>query len=290
MEVTFFGVRGSIPSPGPATVRYGGNTACVLVRLDDGSLVVIDCGTGVRNLGLQLQAGEFGQGRGSATFLLSHSHWDHIQGFPFFVPFYTGGNRFTLYGSAVHPERMEAVLERQMAAQFFPVQSIRNMNAAIEMRPLHDGETVALGKARITARANPHGAASALAFRIEDGGQVLVYAGDVGYGPGGPSAQMRELYAGADLMIHDCTFSPEDQLTRSRQGASSLDDALDAALRARARRLYLIHYDQDYSDQDVDELVARGRRRLAEQPGADPPLDLQGAAEGLTVHLTASSG
>ena len=283
MEVTFFGVRGSIPSPGPATVRYGGNTACVLVRLADGTLVVIDCGTGVRNLGLQLAAGDFGQGRGSATFLLSHSHWDHIQGFPFFVPFYTGGNRFTLYGSAAHPERMEAVLERQMAAQFFPVQSIRNMNADIEMRPLSDGETVAVGAARVTARANPHGASSALAFRIEDGDRVLVYAGDVGYGGAGPSTEMLALYAGADLLIHDSTFTPEDQAAHAGQGASSLHDAIEAAIRARVRCLYLFHYDQDYSDQDVDELIARGRRRLAERGAGG--IELQGAAEGLTVQV-----
>src|SRR5687768_12120087 len=104
MEVTFWGVRGSIPSPGPSTVRYGGNTSCVSVKLDDGSLVILDCGTGARNLGLSLMAGDFGQGRGRATMLLSHAHWDHIQGFPFFVPFYVGGNVFTVYGGANTPD------------------------------------------------------------------------------------------------------------------------------------------------------------------------------------------
>ena len=283
MEVTFFGVRGSIPAPGPSTVRYGGNTACVLVRLQDGALVVIDCGTGVRNLGLHLQAGVFGQGKGSATFLLSHSHWDHIQGFPFFVPFYTAGNRFTLYGSAAPPHRMESVLERQMAAQYFPVQSIRNMNAAIEMRPLHDGETVAVGAARVTARVNPHGLASALAFRIEDGERVLAYAGDVGYDGGGPSPETLALYAGADLLIHDATFTPEDHASHPRQGASSLDDAVEAAIAARVKRLCLFHYHQDYTDHQVDQLVALGRRRLADRGAAD--IQLAGAAEGLSLRL-----
>src|ERR671928_1157664 len=117
MEIRVWGARGSIPSPGPATVRYGGNTSCVAVRLSDGSLVVLDCGTGARNLGLQLLTGPFGQGQGRATFLLSHAHWDHIQGFPFFGPFYVAGNAFTIYGGDRGEVPLEQILERQMAAQ-----------------------------------------------------------------------------------------------------------------------------------------------------------------------------
>jgi phosphoribosyl 1,2-cyclic phosphodiesterase len=284
MEVTFYGVRGSIPAPGPATVRYGGNTSCVLVRLHDGALVVIDCGTGIRNLGLALQAGELGQRQGaiSATFLLSHTHWDHIQGFPFFVPFYTAGNRFTIFGGAESPAVLESVLEGQMAAQYFPVQTIRNMHADIEMRAIPAGETFAVGRARVRTHVNPHGATTALAFRIEDQDRVLVYASDVGYGSEGPSPGALALYANADLLIHDATFTPEDQARRLDRGLSSLDDALDAAVRAKVKRLALFHYDQDYTDQDVDQLVERGRRRLVERSAG---LDLFGAAEGNAVTL-----
>src|SRR5688572_14271785 len=121
MDVTFWGVRGSIPSPGPSTVRYGGNTSCVSIRLSDGELVMLDFGTGARNLGLQLLSGPFGQGKGRATILLSHTHWDHIQGFPFFGPFYVTGNAFTVYGGAKTPAALETLLEGQMAAQYFPV-------------------------------------------------------------------------------------------------------------------------------------------------------------------------
>jgi phosphoribosyl 1,2-cyclic phosphodiesterase len=283
MEVSFYGVRGSIPAPGPSTVRYGGNTSCVLVRLKDDTLVILDCGTGMRNLGLALQGGHFGRGQGAATFLLSHAHWDHIQGFPFFVPFYTPGNRFTIYGPADSPAALEAVLEGQMAAQYFPVQSIKNMNAAIEMRLALIGESFSVGQARVTAALNPHGNTTALAYRIEDGDRVLVFAGDAGYGPEGPSAQALALYAGADLLIHDSSFTPEDQAGRLDRGLSSLDDALNAAVRAQVKRLALFHYDQDYSDHDVDQLIARGRRRLAEQ--GTTTIEVLGAAEGLTLTL-----
>jgi phosphoribosyl 1,2-cyclic phosphodiesterase len=283
MEVTFWGVRGSIPSPGPATVRYGGNTSCVSVRLADGEIIVIDCGTGARNLGISLLGTGFGQGKGSATVLLSHAHWDHIQGFPFFGPFYVPGNRFTVVGGSHSSELLERVLERQMAAQFFPVQSYRNMGAHIEMSAVAEDREVRVGAARITAHPNPHGPTEVLAYRIEADGKALVYASDVGYDEGGPPAASIAAYRGADLLIHDCTFTPEDRAQRLNRGLSSLDDAVEAALRARVRRLALFHYDQDYSDHEVDELVARGRRRLDQRGGQ--AIEILGAAEGLTLAL-----
>jgi phosphoribosyl 1,2-cyclic phosphodiesterase len=283
MEVTFWGVRGSIPSPGPATVRYGGNTSCVSVRLADGEIIMIDCGTGARNFGISLLAGAFGKGKGSATVLLSHAHWDHIQGFPFFGPFYVPGNRFTVVGGSHSSELLERVLERQMAAQFFPVQSYRNMGAQIEMRAVFEDREVRVGAAKITAHPNPHGPTQVLAYRIEADGKTLVYASDVGYPEGGAPEDTIAIYRGADLLIHDCTFTPEDHTQRISRGLSSLDDAVDSAVRARVKRLALFHYDQDYTDQDVDDLVTRGRRQL-DARGAGQ-IEILGAAEGLTVRL-----
>ena len=283
MQITFWGVRGSIPSPGPATVRYGGNTSCVSVRLSDGEIIVIDCGTGARNLGISLLAAAFGRGEGRATVLLSHAHWDHIQGFPFFGPFYVPGNQFTVVGGSHGSEMLERTLERQMAAQFFPVQSYRNMGAQIEMHAMSEDRESRVGCARITAHPNPHGPTEVLAYRIEADDRVLVYASDVGYDKGGPSAEAIAFYRGADLLVHDCTFTPEDRTQRLSRGLSSLDDAVEAALRSQVRRLALFHYDQDYSDNDVDQLVARGRRQLDERGGKS--IEILGSAEGLTLAL-----
>jgi phosphoribosyl 1,2-cyclic phosphodiesterase len=283
MDITFWGVRGSIPSPGPATVRYGGNTSCVSVRLADGEIIMIDCGTGARNFGISLLAGAFGKGRGSATVLLSHAHWDHIQGFPFFGPFYVPGNSFTVVGGSHNAELVERVLERQMAAQFFPVQSYRNMGAQIEMRAVPEDREVRVGKARITTHPNPHGPTQVLAYRIEADGKILVYASDVGYEKSGPPKETIAFYQGADLLIHDCTFTPEDRAQRISRGLSSLDEAVEAAIRAEVKKLALFHFDQDYSDHDVDKLVARGRRQLDGR--AAQQIEILGAAEGLIVRL-----
>jgi phosphoribosyl 1,2-cyclic phosphodiesterase len=283
MEVSFWGVRGSIPSPGPATVRYGGNTSCVAVRLANQELVVLDCGTGARNLGLQLLTGPFGQGQGRATFLLSHAHWDHIQGFPFFGPFYVAGNVFTIYGGDRGSELLEAILEGQMAAQYFPVQTIKNMGAQIEMRAVVPAQSFPVNGATVRAHANPHGPTPAFAYRIEDAGRVLAYASDAGYGQDGPSGGAIALCQGADLLIHDSTFTPEDRALRIARGLSSLEDAVECAVRAGVKRLALFHYDQDYSDHQVDQLVARGRRLLDDRGATE--IEIVGAAEGLTLTL-----
>ncbi|HMC93511.1 MAG TPA: MBL fold metallo-hydrolase [Polyangia bacterium] len=283
MEIAFWGVRGSIPAPGPSTVRYGGNTACVSLRPKNGGLIVLDCGTGARNLGMALMEGEFGQGRGEASILLSHAHWDHIQGFPFFVPLYHSGNRFHIFGGAQSSAMLEGILEGQMAPQYFPVQTLKNMGAGIDIAAIDEGEPFQVAGCTVRARTNPHGRAGALAFRIEDGAQSVVYASDAGYAPSGPPPASIDLYRGADILIHDSTYTPEDGRRYADRGFSSVENAVDAAIAGQVKRLVLFHYDQDYSDAEVDGLCARGRRLLDERGGRE--IEVTGAAEGATLAI-----
>ena len=127
--------------------------------------------------------------------MLSHAHWDHIQGFPFFVPLYVPGNTFHIYGAAKSSAMLEGILEGQMAPQYFPVQTLKNMGAAIDIAALAPGTPRDILGCRVTAAVNPHGRAGAMAFRIEEAGRAVVYASDAGYGPGGPGAEALALYA-----------------------------------------------------------------------------------------------
>lgn len=281
MDLTFWGVRGSIPAPGPGTVRYGGNTSCISLRTAGGDLVILDCGTGARNLGNTLLAGPFGKGEGRATILLSHAHWDHIQGFPFFVPLYIPGNQFAIYGGGKSSAKLEGILEGQMAPQYFPVQTLKNMGAQIEIRAVPEGKQIEIVGCRVSGVINPHGRSRALAFRIEEKGKTLVYASDAAYPNGQPSQKSLDLYAGADVLIHDSTYTPEDKTRYPGRGFSSVADAVQCAVKAKVKKLVLFHYDQDYTDADVDALFARARRLLDEQGGK--AIDCIAASEGLSL-------
>ena len=263
MRIRFWGVRGSIPAPGPETNRYGGNTACVSVHTASGGLVIIDMGTGLMHLGNSLMAGAFGKGQGKASILLSHTHWDHIQGLGFFPPVFIPGNQFTVWGPGNSPDALENILEGQMDPNFSPLQSLRNFSATFDVRAAACGTPFEAEGLTITAREHPHGATTALGFRIEEAGRVFVYASDVGYPESGPPPEAIELYRGADVLLHDTTYRPADQETRRNRGFSSYEDAIAAATAAKVGRLVTFHYDQDYSDDDVDQIVAECTRRLA---------------------------
>src|SRR4051794_39028326 len=136
MKVRFWGVRGSIPAPGPDTNRYGGNTACVSVTSSSGGLVIIDMGTGLMHLGNSLMAGAVGKGQGAASILLSHTHWDHIQGLGFFAPVFIDGNKVTVWGPGPYgsAEMLEDILEGQMDPNFSPLQTLKNFSAMFQVR------------------------------------------------------------------------------------------------------------------------------------------------------------
>jgi phosphoribosyl 1,2-cyclic phosphodiesterase len=298
MRVTFWGVRGSIPAPGPETNRYGGNTSCVSVVTSSGALIIIDMGTGGVALGRSLLPGDFGKGKGHATLLLSHAHWDHIQGFAFFGPIFVPGNKFSIYGPARSSSMLEGILEGQMNPHFSPIYTLKNLGASIEILAVPVDQVVTPDMTTTTARrrarfevdgvsvrglANPHGTTTALAYRLEENGRSLVYASDAGYPAGGPTPSMLDLYREADVLIHDCTYTPEDRAQRLTRGFSSFTDAADAAARAHAKHLIMFHYDQDYSDEFVDQMKLRCRTALDERGAKD--CELTAAYEGLTIDV-----
>jgi phosphoribosyl 1,2-cyclic phosphodiesterase len=266
--------------------RYGGNTSCVELRTAVGDLFIVDCGTGVIGLGRKLMAGDFGQGKGQASIFLSHAHWDHIQGFPFFPPIFLPGNRFSVFGPGRSSSMLEGILEGQMNPHFSPLYTMRNLGAEIEVTAVDGAAKDPSFDCRgvtVRARLNPHGSTKALAYRFEEAGRSLVYASDAGYPPSGPSADVLELYRGADVLIHDCTYSPEDRAERLGRGFSSIADAVRAALDAQVKQLIMFHYDQDYSDDLVDALAARARRMLDE--GGGRAIALTAAREGLSLDV-----
>jgi phosphoribosyl 1,2-cyclic phosphodiesterase len=256
VKIKFWGVRGSIPAPGPETNRYGGNTSCVSVHTDAGKLVIVDMGTGLMHLGNALMAGAFGKGHGRAAILLSHTHWDHIQGLGFFAPVFIAGNHFAVFGPGGSPRVLEDILEGQMDPNFSPLQTLRNFSAGFDVGVASCGPGFDADGVHVTAREHPHGATRALAFRIEADGKSFVYASDVGYGEAGPTREAVSLYKNADVLLHDSTYRPADQVTRRNRGFSSYEDACAAAALANVKTLVPFHYDQDYTDDDVDEIVA----------------------------------
>jgi CheY-like chemotaxis protein len=283
MRIRFWGTRGSIPKPGPATVRYGGNTSCVEVRAD-GTLIVLDCGTGAHELGQQLVAAHPGPMRG--RLLITHTHWDHIQGFPFFAPLFVAGSEWDVYAPRQMGRTLEEILGRQMHRTYFPV-PLGELAATIRYHELTEG-AFDLDGVRVTTRYLNHPAPS-LGYRLESNGVVVVYATDhephSRHHPGatGEAAPVHredarhiEFLAGADLVIHDATYTLEEYPARLSWGHTPAEWAVDFAVAAHARRLALFHHEPSRSDRAIDQLLATCRQRL---PARDAP-EIFAAAEG----------
>ncbi len=256
MRIKFWGVRGSIASPGPDTAGVGGNTSCVEVRCGDARLV-LDAGTGVRRLGDSL----LGQGPIEATFLLSHLHWDHIQGLPFFVPAYLPSTKLQIVGSGGGVASLGAVLAGQMTAPVFPVR-LDELGADIRLREVRGGESFAVGEARVRAvRGNHPG--GVLAYRIDHGGRSVVYATDIEhYACVDPA--LRALAEGADVLIYDSQYTPEEYRgdggrSRVGWGHSTYVAGAELARAAGVGQYVLFHHDPQRGDAGVVELEGRAR-------------------------------
>ncbi len=261
IDVRFWGVRGSIPTPGPATVEIGGNTSCVEVRVG-GKLIIFDGGTGLRNFGNTLLKSMPIE----AWFFFSHVHWDHIQGFPFFTPAFVRGNTFHLHGGLKVSGTLESALAGQMENPSFPVH-LKEMGAKMTFNDLHEGEIVKIagadGEIRISnARGNhPDGV---YAYRIDYAGKSLMYATDTEhYAVIDP--RLKKLAMNCDCLIYDSQYTPEEYsgenggMAKLGWGHSTYAEAVKLAQAANVKQLVLYHHDPAQDDAAVRDKERRAR-------------------------------
>ncbi|HJU74972.1 MAG TPA: MBL fold metallo-hydrolase [Gemmatimonadaceae bacterium] len=273
MRVRFWGTRGSVPSPGPRTVRYGGNTTCVELRTDNDELVILDAGTGIRELGRALIAGANGTPiRGDIFF--THAHWDHIQGLPFFTPAFQRGNNFTLWGNPVLQENIGVIVRQQMSPVVFPV-AFDELRARIDLRELSASRHSTNGYTVHTAPVRHPG--GALGFRVAstaDPSSSIVFIPDNEldvFGDQVDASPPEELVAfarGAKVLIHDAMYTGTEYMNHRGWGHSSYRDAIEFAIAAEVETLVLFHHEPDRSDDELEAQLALCYRMVGERGGS----------------------
>ena len=272
MRLKFWGVRGSTPTPQPENLRYGGNTSCVEVRLGE-ELYIFDCGTGFRTLGHQLRRESNGRPV-SAHIFVSHFHWDHIQGIPFFAPLYDKAeNRFYFHSSS-RTRSLKRVMEEQMAAPYFPV-DMSEMKAHRDFYDIEEGK-VQFGEATVEAMwlNHPQGC---LGFRLETKSGSVVYATDNEPGNELFDKNLRKLAAGASVLIYDAQYLPSEYEARKRGwGHSHWREAVNVVMESGAQELILFHHDPDHNDTCIDNVVREARNFYPK---------VRAAAEGMEIEL-----
>jgi phosphoribosyl 1,2-cyclic phosphodiesterase len=279
MQITFYGVRGSCPAPGPEFIRYGGNTACVHVCLNDGTDIILDAGTGIKNLGQKLA-----KKNGDIYLLLSHNHWDHIQGFPFFAPIYQPQRNIFITPGQISFDADYAILE-QMSGSYFPV-NYKNLPSNIQVIPqLEEVKHWNIGEAKISRLTINH-PGSGSSFCIEADGKKVAYITDNElYPPYKKNADFLDwvdFSRDADLIIHDAQYVTTDMPTKSGWGHSIAEEAVKLAMGSKAKRMALYSHDHIRTDDEITEIESYCQK-IIELGGAD--LELFAAAEGLTLTL-----
>jgi len=300
MKITVWGCRGSIPAPGPDTVRYGGNTSCYEVRSEAGDLLILDAGSGLRELGLSL-GGRLPQ---SAAMVVSHTHWDHIMGYPFFGPLYMPGNKLQVLGAPHFDAPFRELMGRQMHYAYFPVR-MDDLSADQHFEDIKEGEHQ-VGKFKVTTRYMNH-PVTCLGFRIEIDGRVLVYTGDhepyydIVYRNREPAdeAERKEkaqldafatrqneavfdFIRGADLLICDGMFTAAEYEQFVGWGHSAMEYWIETALAAKVDRLVVSHHSPTRTDAQIDKLLNRFRSDLRARRER---MHLSFAMEGQTIDL-----
>ncbi|HNH36705.1 MAG TPA: MBL fold metallo-hydrolase [Rhodocyclaceae bacterium] len=295
MKVRFWGVRGSIPSPGPATARYGGNTTCIEVRSDAGDLIILDAGTGIFPLAQSL----LGELPVRAHVFITHTHWDHIQGLPFFTPLYIPGNTVRIHGAydVVTGEGIDQVMNVQLQYSYFPVREAE-MRAAIEYENLTVGQSVAVGDATVTPVMLNHPVVD-FGYRVDCDGRSVFFTGDHEpwyniYEPedeghaeyerliAEKAAQVEAAIRGLDLLIVDTSYTVAEYPSKRGWGHGTYESGIALARRVGARRLACTHHEPTRSDAELERVFAEAIERSAPAAG-DPQIFL--AREGLELRL-----
>jgi len=278
LYIRFWGVRGTIPTPGRETIDVGGNTSCIEVRTSDDQLIILDAGTGILPLGRHLL--KENPGRIIGSILISHTHWDHIQGFPFFSPIWGRTNRFILVGRKRVGQRLEEIVSGQFMEPYLPF-AYKSLPADLLVKEVDDDETLIIGDKTRVQVANMNHPGGCLGFRIENGNSVFAYCSDVGHSDDAFDPSVLKLAEGADLLVHDSHFATLDERNMRRDwGHSTWLEAAQVAMEARVKNLALFHFSPDMNDTAVEQIAQKARnifpRTLIAREGLELYLPLTG--------------
>ena len=269
MMVTYWGVHGTLPVPGPRTLRRGGNTSCVSIEVGGEPLYIFDCGSGIKQLSDHIMAS--GAQRISARIFISHTHWDHINTVPFFAPLYVRGNQVEIYGPYQGDLTIARAIAAQMEGVYFPV-TIREFGAHLVFRDLRE-ETLDFGQVKIETMLLKH-PGSCLGYKVTCHGRSVCYITDNElYLPTDPRRDQRyldrltEFVHGTDVLITDTTYRDHEYPSKVDWGHSCVSEVADLAVRAQVKRLHLFHHDPDQSDDDIDRKLDETRARIASLGG-----------------------
>jgi phosphoribosyl 1,2-cyclic phosphodiesterase len=274
VDVTFYGVRGSCPCPSDANRRYGGNTACVVLSLDGESPIILDLGTGLRSFAeTQPLDGSF-----RASAFVTHLHWDHVQGLPFFPPVDRPGAELDVYGPVQDSTSLSDAFGDLMRPPYFPVR-VEDLRGKIRFHEQGDDD-LAVGSAKVMTRRVPH-IGPTVGYRVTWAGATVTYISDhqAPLGLDSVAPGVLELAAGADLLIHDAQYTPEEFGEKSHWGHCTIGYAVRVAREAGVSTLVLFHHDPAHDDDRLDALLAAAK---GTGPGG---LEILAASEGLVIHL-----
>ncbi|MGE5184339.1 MAG: MBL fold metallo-hydrolase [Acidobacteriota bacterium] len=259
MKIRFWGVRGSFAMCGREFLRYGGNTSSIELRNVAGQRLLVDLGTGATELAKQLMTEEFGKGQGELPILLTHTHLDHIQGLPFFTPFFIKGNEIRIMGAdPITGLSLQATLQNQLAPHYSPLNGLENLAAGVKIESFQPGAKIVLPGFVVGTAALPHGNMWTTAFRIVADGKTVAVLTDVEYpSVDEPLPEALELAQDADLLIHDAMHADLDYDQRRGWGHSPARAGVVVAERAGAKKLALFHHSPDATDDVIDAVVER---------------------------------